>query len=92
MAPATEDLGHDRVPLLQIKCMYYLTDCRAQGRGSSLLVPTSNGLPSGPIIGEGELDPLGAVEVAIGPATACSSRTEPGTPADPTAPLTSAKL
>lgn len=65
MAPATEDLGHDRVPLLQIKCMFYLTDCRAQGRGSSLLVPGSNGLPSGPIIGEGELDPLGAVEMAI---------------------------
>ncbi len=65
MAPATEDLGHDRVPLLQIKCMYFLTDCLASGCGSTLLVPGSNRAPCGPVTGDGALDPPGAVEVSI---------------------------
>ncbi len=67
MAPATEDLGHDKVPLLQIKCMYYLTDAREAGRGSSLVVPGSNRASCGPELDGDGLDPDGAVELQLGP-------------------------
>lgn len=65
MAPATADLGHDKVPLMQIKCMYYLTDCIASGRGSTLIVPASNHAPTGPAVSDGDLDPPGALELSV---------------------------
>lgn len=69
MYGVANDLGHQNVPRMAIKCAYYLTDPGA-GHGVTMFLPGSHLLTEPPHIAPGSVDPLGAVTPEIGPTDA----------------------
>ncbi|MGH3504359.1 MAG: phytanoyl-CoA dioxygenase family protein, partial [Nocardioidaceae bacterium] len=69
MYRVANDLGHDVVPRMAIKCAYYLTDPGAT-TGTTTFPPGSHTLPKPTVIPSGTIDPPGAVTPEIGPGDA----------------------
>jgi ectoine hydroxylase-related dioxygenase (phytanoyl-CoA dioxygenase family) len=64
---SASDLGHDQVPLLAVKCGYYLTDVSQPDAGMTLFAPGSHLLKDRLDIPVGDIDPVGAVQLALRP-------------------------
>jgi ectoine hydroxylase-related dioxygenase (phytanoyl-CoA dioxygenase family) len=60
-----EDLGHDRLPRLDIKAAYYLSDAAVPSSGATLFSPGSNRLKSPMQIPPGQADPANVVEPSL---------------------------
>lgn len=67
IANSVQDLGHDSVPRMQVKCAYYLTDLSQPSSGATLLSPGSNHLKQALTIPPGCLDPDNVLEPLLMP-------------------------
>jgi ectoine hydroxylase-related dioxygenase (phytanoyl-CoA dioxygenase family) len=61
------DLGHANIPLLAIKCGYYLTDVSTPGSGMTLFSPGSHYLKANITLPKGAIDPENAVNLWLKP-------------------------
>jgi len=64
---ATNDLGHARIPRIELKCAYYFTDLSQPNSGVTMVAPGSNQLRVPVEIPEGQADPANAVEPRLKP-------------------------
>lgn len=65
-----QDLGHDKIPRMEIKCAYYLSDLSEPQKGATLFSPGSNNLKQKLEIPAGQPDPDNVFEPLLKPGDA----------------------
>jgi ectoine hydroxylase-related dioxygenase (phytanoyl-CoA dioxygenase family) len=70
IAGVPNDLGHARIPRMEIKVAYYLTDLSEPNSGVTLMAPGSNNLKERLAIPAGQADPDNVMEAQLQPGDA----------------------